>query len=158
MKTTQVKAWWEALSSRDKRMIRVAAVLLIFVLLWLLALQPAIRTIRSFESTQRTQEAKLQQMLNLQSQAQSMQNLPLVSQAAAVTALEISIEQTFGNRAEIIFNGNNATVNVRAISPEDLAKWLNNIRTNSRTVAVQARLTRTNIGWNGSFQMVLPAQ
>jgi general secretion pathway protein M len=158
MKTTQVKAWWEALSSRDKRMIRVAAVLLIFVLLWLLALQPAIRTIRSFESAQRTQETKLQQMLNLQSQAQSMQNLPLVSQAAAVTALEISIEQTFGNRAEIIFNGNNATVNVRAISPEDLAKWLNNIRTNSRTVAIQARLTRTNIGWNGSFQMVLPAQ
>lgn len=158
MKTTQVKAWWKALSSRDKRMIRVAAALLIFVLLWLLALQPAIRTIRSFESAQRTQEAKLQQMLNLQSQAQSMQNLPLVSQAAAVTALEISIEQTFGNRAEIIFNGNNATVNVRAISPEDLAKWLNNIRTNSRTVAVQARLTRTNIGWNGSFQMVLPAQ
>jgi len=158
MKTTQVKAWWEALSSRDKRMIRVAAALLIFVLLWLLALQPAIRTIRSFESAQRTQEAKLQQMLNLQSQAQSMQNLPLVSQAAAVTELEISIEQTFGNRAEIIFNGNNATVNVRAISPEDLAKWLNNIRTNSRTVAIQARLTRTNIGWNGSFQMVLPAQ
>ena len=158
MNTTQVKAWWKALSSRDKRMIRVAAALLVFVLLWLLALQPAIRTIRSFESAQRTQETKLQQMLNLQSQAQSMQNLPLVSQAAAVTALEVSIEQTFGNRAEIIFNGNNATVNVRGISPEDLAKWLNNIRTNARTVAIQARLTRTNIGWNGSFQMVLPAQ
>jgi general secretion pathway protein M len=158
MNTTQVKAWWKSLSSRDKRMIRVAAALLVFVLLWLLALQPAIRTIRSFESAQRTQETKLQQMLNLQSQAQSMQNLPLVSQAAAVTALEVSIEQTFGNRAEIIFNGNNATVNVRGISPEDLAKWLNNIRTNARTVAIQARLTRTNIGWNGSFQMVLPAQ
>lgn len=158
MNIAQAKVWWTALPSREKTLLRVAAVLITVLFLWLVALSPAIRTIRAFESTQRAQEAKLQQMLNLQSQAQSMQNLPQVSQAAAVTALEVSIEQTFGNRAEIIFNGNNATVNVRGISAEDLAKWLNSIRTNARTVAVQARLTRTNIGWNGSFQMVLPAQ
>ena len=158
MNLAEAKAKWARLPARDKVLIRVASVLIIALLLWLVALAPAIRTIRSFDSTQKAQEAKLQQMLNLQAQAQSMQNLPRVSQAAAVTALESSIEQSFGNRAEIIFNGGNATVNVRGISAEDLAKWLSNIRTNARTVAIQARLTRTNIGWNGSFQMVLPPQ
>ena len=158
MNLTQVKAWWLRLPAREKTLIRVTLLLVTALLLWLLVLSPSIRTIRSFDSSYRTQEAKLQQMLNYQAQAQSMQNLPRVSQAAAVTALEASIAQTFGNRAEIIFNGGNATVNVRGISPEELAKWLNNIRTNARTIAIQARLTRTNIGWNGSLQMVLPAQ
>ena len=158
MNLAQAKSWWAGLPDRDKALIRVAVILVMVLLLWLLALSPAIRTIRSFDAKHKAQEMQLQRMLNLQSQAQSMQNLPRVSQAAAVTALEASIDQTFGNRAEIVFSGGNATVNVRGVSAEDLAKWLANVRTNARTVAIQARLTRTNAGWNGSFQMVLPAQ
>jgi general secretion pathway protein M len=158
MNLAQANTWWASLPDRDKALIKAALILVLALLLWLVALSPALRTIRSFDAKHKAQEMQLQRMLNLQAQAQSMQNLPRVSQAAAVTALEASIDQTFGNRAEIVFSGGNATVNVRGVSPEDLAKWLANVRANARTVAIQARLTRTNAGWNGSFQMVLPAQ
>ena len=158
MNLAQAKSWWAGLPDRDKALIRIASILVVGLLAWVVALAPALRTIRSFDAKHKAQELQLQRMLNLQTQAQSMQNLPRVSQAAAVTALEASIDQAFGNRAEIILSGSNATVNVRGVSPEDLAKWLTNIRTNARTIAIQARLTRTPTGWNGSFQMVLPAQ
>jgi len=158
MNLAQAKSKWASLPDRDKALIRIASILVIGLLVWSVALAPALRTIRTFDAKHKAQELQLQRMLNLQTQAQSMQNLPLVSQAAAVTAIEASIDQAFGNRAEVILSGNNATVNVRGVSPEDLAKWLTNIRTNARTIAIQARLTRTNAGWNGSFQMVLPAQ
>jgi general secretion pathway protein M len=156
MNLKDITSWWFKLPQREKSLITVASAMVVFLLVWLFAVSPAVQTIRSFDSNYKAQERKLQQMLNLQSQAQALQNLPRVSQPAAVTALETSIETLFGNRAEIIFNGGNATVNIRGASAEELSQWLNNIRTNARTVAVQARLNRTNLGWNGSFQLVLP--
>jgi general secretion pathway protein M len=158
MNVKTIQSWWSALPQRDKNLIVIAASSVLFLLIWVVAISPAARTLRTFDSNYTTQERKLQNMMNLQKEAQSLQNLPRVSQAAAVTALEAAIDNTFKNRAEIIFSGSNATVNVRGASAEELSQWLANIRTNARTVAVQARLNRTSTGWSGSFQLVLPAQ
>lgn len=158
MNVKEMQSWWFKLPQRDRNLIVLAAGLVILLLVWVVAVSPASRTLRTFDNDYKVQERKLQHMMNLQKEAQNMQNLPRVSQAAAVTALETSIENTFKNRAEVIFSGSNATVNIRGASAEELSQWLANIRTNARTVAVQARLNRNNTGWSGSLQLVLPPQ
>lgn len=149
--------WWTQRPPREKTLLRAAAVLVAVAVFWSLAIAPALRTLRSFEARYASQQMQLQTMLRLQSQAQALQGQPRLSQAAATQALQASVQQAFGTKAELSLNAGNATVTLRGVGAEALAQWLASARMEARAAPLQARLTRTANGWSGTLQMGLPA-
>lgn len=157
MNSTQIQAWWAQRAPREKTILQFAALLVAAALLWSVALAPALRTLRTFDDKHRSQEAQLQAMLRLQAQAQSLQSQPRLSQAAAVQALQTSVQQVLGPKADFSNNAGNATVTLRGVSAEALAQWLASARTEAHASPVQARLSRTGNTWSGTLQMGLSA-
>ena len=156
MNTLTLRTWWNQRPPREKALLRGGAVLIGLALLWSVALAPALRTLRAYQTQHTAQEAQLQTMLRLQAQAQAAQALPRLSPAAAAQALQTSVTQAFGTHAELTLAGGTATVTLRGVDAAALAQWLASARTQARSAPVQARLTHAANGWNGTLQMALP--
>jgi general secretion pathway protein M len=160
-----VRTWWSQRDAREKTLIATAAVLIAVAGVWLAAVAPAFHTLRQFETTRATQEAQLHTMRALQAQAQTLQAQPHVSASAASQALKAATEKTFGTQADITLSNGSAVVNLRHVSPDALAQWLANVRSNAHATPLQMRITRnttnstagTATGWSGSVQLALPA-
>ena len=157
MNSTQIQAWWAQRAPREKTILQFAALLVAAALLWSVALAPALRTLRTFDDKHRSQEAQLQAMLRLQAQAQSLQSQPRLSQAAALQALQTSVQQVLGPKADFSNNAGNATVTLRGVTAEALAQWLASARTEAHASPVQARLSRAGNTWSGTLQIGLSA-
>lgn len=157
MKLPAFRPWWAQRAPREKTILRFAALLVAAALLWSVALAPALRTVRAFDAKHAAQEAQLQAMLRLQAQAQGLQAQPRLSPAAATQALQTSVQQAFGPKADLSSNAGNVTVTLRGVSADALALWLANARVEARASPIQARLTRTGDTWSGTLQMGLPA-
>lgn len=156
MTTHALHAWWTQRPPREQALLRGCGVLVGLALLWSVALAPALRTLRSYETQRTAQDAQLQTMLRLQTQAQAAQALPRLTPAAAAQALQASVTPAFGTHAELALAGGTATVTLRGVDATALAQWLASARANARSVPVQARLTHAANGWSGTLQMALP--
>lgn len=156
-----VRAWWAQRHAREKKLLTTAAVLVTLTLVWLVAVAPALKTLRQLDATRSTQEAQLQTMRGLQAQAQTLQAQPRLSASAASQAFKVATEKAFGTQADITLSNGSATVNLRNVSPDALAQWLASVRSNAHATPLQARISRSatgsNIGWSGSVQLALPA-
>lgn len=157
MNTHAMQQWWAQRPPREQTLLRTAAWLLLAALLWALAVAPALRTLRAFETQYARQQAQLQSMRGMQAQAQALQSQPRLSQASASQALQTTVQQAFGSQAELALQGGNATVTLRGVSAEALAQWLASARAEARATPVQARLERSAKGWSGTLLMGLPA-
>lgn len=156
MNATQLRLWWRQRAPREKWALQIALLLMATILLWMLALAPALRTLHSFDSNRLKLDADLQVMLRLQAQAQALQSTPRLSKAEASQALRESVQKTFDKNADITMNGGSATVTLRGVSPEVLAQWLANARTLAYSAPLQANLRNSPTGWSGTVQMALP--
>jgi general secretion pathway protein M len=160
-----VRTWWAQCDAREKALITIAAVLVALALVWLVAVAPALKTLRQFEATRAIQESQLQTVRALQAQAQTLQAQPRLSAAAASQALKAATDKAFGTQADITLSSGSATVNLRNVSPEALAQWLASVRSNAHATPLQARISRNSTGnansvtagWSGSVQLALPA-
>lgn len=156
MNTANLRTWWNQRPPREKNLLRGCGVLVGLALLWSVALAPALRTLRSYETQRAAQEAQLQTMLSLQAQAQAAQALPRLTPAAATQALQASVLQAFGTHAELTLAGGTASVTLRGVQADALAQWLASARVNAHSAPIQARLTHAPNGWSGTLQMALP--
>lgn len=156
MNTANLRLWWSQRPAREQALLQLGGLLVAVALLWSVALAPALRTLRTFGTQHAAQAAQLQTILHLQAQAQALQAVPPLSQAAATQALQASVQQTLGTTANITVSGDNATVTLRGVTPEALAQWLASARTNARCTPLQAHLTRSAAGWSGTLQLALP--
>jgi general secretion pathway protein M len=152
-----VKARWASLSPRDKALAAGAGTLLLVVLVWLLALAPALTTLRTAEAQHRTLDAQLQQMRTLQAQAQALQAQPRQSHEESVRMLELSLRERLGATARSVAAGERVTVTLAGTAPLALAQWLTQVRVNARAVPSEARLNRNASGlWEGTLVLTLP--
>jgi general secretion pathway protein M len=152
-----VRERWGTLAPREKTWVALAALLLILALIWLIALAPALSTLRAAESQHRALDAQLQQMQGLQAQAQAMQSQPRQNRDEALRQLELSVRQRLGTSARTQIVGDRVTVNVTGAAPDALAQWLTQARVNARALPAEAHLNRTATGlWDGSLVLTLP--
>lgn len=137
-------------------MLKIGAVMVAATLLWILALAPAVRTLRSFNATRLQLDDDLQNMLRLQAQAQTLQSIPRLPTAVASQALRESVQKAFDKNADFTMSAGSATVTLRGVSADTLAQWLMSARTQAHSAPLQAKLRNTPTGWSGSLQMSLP--
>lgn len=157
MNRSELRARWDALAPREKMLGAAAVALVGATLIWLLAIGPALGTLRNAEDQRRTLDAQLQRMRTLQSQAQALQAQPKQNPEQAARLLEQSVTQRLGTSARAAVAGDRVTVTLAGTPPDALAQWLAQARANARALPSEARLTRNPSGlWDGSLVLTLP--
>lgn len=157
MNRSELRARWNALAPREKMLAAAAAALVAATLIWLLAIGPALGTLRTAEEQRRTLDAQLQRMRTLQSQAQALQAQPKQNAEQAARLLEQSVTQRLGTSARTAVAGDRVTITLSGTPPDALAQWLAQARANARALPSEARLHRNPAGlWEGSLVLTLP--
>ena len=82
-----LQAWWRALADRERRLALLALAVLLLGLVWLLAVQPAWRTIARAPAEIDTLDAQLQNMQRLAAETQQLRSAPPVTPDQAAAAL-----------------------------------------------------------------------
>ena len=169
----QLRQRWEALGTREQRLVLAAGMLVVAALLWWIALGPALATLRLAKDQHPQLDAQLQQMQSLKAQATALAAMPKVSTDDGRRALESSLKQTLAASAQMVMVGNRATVTLKGASPDALAQWLLQARINARAVPTEVRLVKAAfaspmpggvpsasagapVRWDGSVVLTLP--
>jgi general secretion pathway protein M len=147
------------LAPREKMLVGGAAALLAAVLVWLIAIGPALATLRTAEEQHRALDTQLQRMRSLQAQAQTLQSQPKLGAEEALRLLEVSVRQRLGTSARLVIAGERATITLSGTPPDALAQWLTQARVNARALPGEARISRNSAGlWDGTLVLTLPAR
>lgn len=152
-----IRQRWEALAPREQLWIAVAGAVVAAVLVWLVAVAPALATLRTSEQQQRALDGQLQQMRVLQAQAQALQAQPKQNREEALRLLEQSVRQRLGTTGRTAIAGDRVTLTLTGAAPDALAQWLSQARVNARALPSEARLNRNANGlWDGTVVLTLP--
>ncbi len=153
----QLQARWHGVSSREQRLVLAALALLLAALLWWVGLAPALATLRAAATQQRVLDVDLQQMRQLQAQAQSLQAQPKIAPDEARRRLETALKP-MGATAQLTLVGERATLTLKGASADALAQWLTQVRLNARALPAEAHLLRNAAGgWDGTVVLNLGA-
>lgn len=157
MNTAMLRARWEGLRPREQAMVAAAAAVVAVALVWLVALGPALSTLRGAEAQRRALDTQLQHMRSLQAQAQALQSQPKLNYDEAMRLLEQSVRQRLGATARMVVVGERVNITLTGTAPDALAQWLTQARVNARALPSEARLYRNSGGlWEGTLVLTLP--
>lgn len=136
----QLRARWAALELRERRMVAIAAALVVLALLWWVALAPALRTLAAAPADHAQLDAQLQQMALLQNRAKALQAQPRLNRDDALRALETSVRESLGTNAQLMTASGDgaATITMRATPADAVAQWLAQARGNAHAVPREA--------------------
>lgn len=150
----RARAAWAALSQRDRRLLLLAAAVLLAYLTWVLALQPALRTLRGAPAQIDQLDAQLQVMQALAADVRDLRAQPPVPRAQASAALK-SASERLGAQGRLAEQGDRAVLTLTNASAEQLRAWLAEVRSGARARAVDVKLTRSDQGLSGTVVVVL---
>ena len=159
----RARAAWARLDARERRLVALAAAVVALALLWLLALAPALGTLRQAEAQRTELAAQSQRLQQLRDEAESLKALPKLGRDEALRALEATVKQRLGANAQLSVVGDRANVVLKQAPADALAQWLADARANARANPVEARLTRAGdnapgapVLWNGTVALGIP--
>ena len=143
----------------------LAASVVLLALLWWLALAPAVHSLRTAPARHAAAELELQNMLQMQAQAELLRQKPQGNSADARMQLEQSLKTELGSSAQLQWLGNRAQVSLSNAAAPALARWLAQVRDNSHASVAEMKLNR-NPGesfdgaavtrWSGNLLLDLP--
>ena len=152
-----LRARFKALAPREKLMVLAAAVVVAIAIVWLIAIGPALSTLRNADAQRRALDTQLQRMVALKTQAQAMQSQPKQGHDEAMRQLEQSVRQRLGTSGRMVIAGDRVTVTLTGTPADALAQWLAQARTAAHALPGEAHLTRNASGlWEGSLVLILP--
>lgn len=152
--TGPLRARWHTLGAREQSLLRAAAWALAVLALWLLALQPAWRTLRQAPAQIDAVERQLQTMQSLAAEARVLRAVPAVPAGQAALALQAASDH-LGAAAKLSISGDRAVLTVSGIASEPLLAWLGEVRSAARARPVQAQLLRGPKGYSGTIALAL---
>lgn len=161
--TQPLAAAWGRLAARERRLVGLAALVVLLALLWTLALAPALRTLRGAPAQRAALQAEQQRMQALRDEAEALKALPRLGRDEAVRALQATTRQRLERGAQLSVVGERAQLTLSDVPAQALADWLADARANARATPVDARLTRAGdrapgaeVRWSGTLSLALP--
>ena len=156
---------WSALAQREQNLLLIAASVVLLALLWWVTLAPALHSLRTAPARHAAAERELQNMLQMQAQAELLRQQPQGNSADASTQLEQSLKTELGNSAQLQWLGNRAQISLTQTAAPALARWLAQVRDNSHASVAEMKLNRI-LGeaadgaaitrWSGNLLLELP--
>ena len=152
----QLQARYAKLDTRERQMVLVIGALLAFLLVWLILVRPAWKTLDEAPALREQADAQLLQVQAIAIEAKQWRALPPVPQVVAEQVLK-SATDNLGAKAKMSVQGDRATLSVTGINGEDLRTWLIQARGGARARPVEASLTRSGDGYNGTLVVAIGA-
>lgn len=149
------RARWAGMAQRERRLLTMALWVVGLAAVWLLAVQPAWRTLRETPAQLDALDLQLQDMQRLAAESRELRALPAVPPGQAEAALRGATER-LGPTARLTLQGERATLNVTGVSGEALAAWLVEVRSAARARPDEASLSRGPNGYTGTVTLGLP--
>ena len=145
---------WKRLPRRERRLVGLMAALLGGLLFWLLAVQPAWRTLHEAPARIETLETQLQSMQRLAAEARELRAAPSLGMAQASEALSAASAR-LGDKGKLTLQGERAVLTLSGVSSEQLRNWLAEARSGARARPVEAQLSLGPQGFSGSIVVAL---
>jgi general secretion pathway protein M len=142
---TQWQARWAAMPPRERKLATSAAWLIGLVLLVMVGIRPAWRTLSQTPAQLKEADAQLDQMKRLADEAQMLRQRPPVPPAQSEAALKSATDR-LGEGARLSLQGERATLTVNKVSGEALASWLEEARGAARAKPLEAGLMQVSVG------------
>lgn len=153
-RTAPLRQQWLLMAPRERMAVKVAAAMLLFLLLWQVAVASAWRTVRTAPQQIDQLDAQLQHMQRLANEAKELRGLPVVSSAQAAQALTAATEH-LGDVAKLSVQGDRATLTLSGASSEQLRSWLGEARSAAHARPIEAQLQRGPNGYTGTLVLSL---
>jgi general secretion pathway protein M len=123
-------------------------------LLWLVAIQPAWRTLRDAPARIATLQGQQQEMRALASEARELRAAPALQLEQSTLALKAASDR-LGTNGRLSLQGERAVLTLTGASSEQLREWLAEARSGARARPVEAQLSRSAQGYSGSIVLAL---
>ena len=137
-----LRARWATLSPRERYFSTLAIFAVAILLVWAVALAPALASLQKVQARRVVLDGQLQQVLALQAEARQLAAQPRIGREASLRALRESVT-ALGSGAQLQTAGERAIVNLQGVPAANLAAWLGQARTNARAVPFEMRLVRS---------------
>jgi general secretion pathway protein M len=145
---------WKGLAPRERLLVALAGTLLLAAALWLLAVQPAWRTLARAPAEIDRLDAEAQAMQRLAAEAEALRGAAPVPLEQAQAALKAATER-LGDKARLTLGGERVVVQFDGIAPTALREWLAEARAGARARPVAVALQHSGQGFTGSMELAL---
>ncbi len=150
----QASRFWQTMASRERLLVVAAAVAVGILVVWLLAIQPALRTLREAPVEIDRLDRQLQQMQLAAEEAKGLRSASPIPPTQAVAALQAATER-LGNKSKLVVQGDRATLTFTATPAEALRAWLGEARSGARARPVEAQWVKAGDGYSGNVAVLL---
>ena len=150
----QAARFWRSRAPRERQLIAGGAVALALLVVWLIAVQPALRTLRETPAELDRLDAQWQQMQLAALESAALRSASPVPPAQANEALRAATER-LGGKGKIALQGDRAVLTFSGVPFEALRNWLGEARSAARARPVEAQLLKGASGYSGSISISL---
>jgi general secretion pathway protein M len=150
----QLQARYAKLEQRERQMVVVIAAALAFLVVWLIFVRPAWKTLDDAPALRAQADAQLLQMQAIANEAKQLRALPPVPQTVAEQVLKAATDD-LGGKGKLSVQNDRAILSVTGANGEDLRKWLIQARGGARARPIEATLTRAGDGYNGTLVVAI---
>ena len=150
----QAGQFWRSRAPRERQLIAGGAIALVVLIVWLIAVQPALTTLREAPAELDRLDAQWQQMQIAASESAALRSASPVPPAQANEALRAATER-LGGKGKIALQGDRATLTFTAVPFEALRNWIGEARSAARARPVEAQLLKSANGYSGTITIVL---
>jgi len=141
---------WRALPPRERLGVSLALAIVGIGLLWVIALAPALRTLREAPVQIDALELQLQSMQRMAAEARELRGTAPVPTSQAALALKSATDR-LGEKGHLAMQGDRATLTLTDVDTAGLRAWLNEARSGARARPVDAQLSRGPQGYSGTL-------
>ncbi len=150
----QASHLWRARAPRERQMIAAAAIALAVLVVWMIAVQPALRTLRETPAELDRLDSQWQQMQLAAVESATLRSASPVPPAQAVEALRAATER-LGGKGKIALQGDRAVLTFSGLPFEALRNWLGEVRSAARARPLEAQLLKGASGYSGSISITM---
>ena len=150
----QAGQFWRARAPRERQLIAAMAFALAVLVVWLIAVQPALRTLRETPAELDRLDTQWQQMQLAALESATLRSASPVPPAQATEALRAATER-LGGKGKIALQGDRAVLTFSAVPFEALRNWLGEVRSAARARPVEAQLLKGASGYSGSISIAM---
>jgi general secretion pathway protein M len=150
----QAGQFWRSRAPRERQLIASGGIALVVLLVWLIAVQPALRTLHEAPAELDRLDAQWQQMQLAAFESAALRSASPVPPAQANEALRAATER-LGGKGKIALQGDRAVLTFSGVPFEALRDWLGEVRSAARARPIEAQLLKGASGYSGSISIAM---
>ncbi len=150
----QARHLWRTRAPRERLLIAAGAIALAVLVIWMIAVQPALTTLRETPAELDRLDSQWQQMQLAASESAALRSASPVPPAQATEALRAATER-LGGKGKLALQGDRAVLTFSGVPFEALRNWLGEVRSAARARPVEAQLLKGASGYSGSISLAM---